>query len=115
LHKVCVGPRLCEKAKSLDRDRTSYSFKAAFGAHTQAHSTFETEPENIILVELRLFEFSHGLGQNRTTIYAQAASVETAHKSLGAPACVSQHFDKNLKTVEVNADGSRTGPSWWTF
>src|SRR3974390_3132594 len=25
---------MCEKAKMLDRDRTSYSFRVAFGAHT---------------------------------------------------------------------------------
>jgi hypothetical protein len=54
------GPRLCEKSKTLDRDRTSYSFKAAFGAYTASPFNFEIEPENIILVGLRLFEFPHG-------------------------------------------------------
>ena len=34
----------CENAKTLDRDRTSYSFKAAFGAHTQAHSSLKPNP-----------------------------------------------------------------------
>jgi hypothetical protein len=62
----CNGPRLCEKAKTLDRDRTSCSFKAAFGAHTQADSSLKTEPENFILVALRLFEFSHSLGHKPT-------------------------------------------------
>jgi hypothetical protein len=57
---------MCEKAKMLDRDRTSYSFKASFGTHTQAHSSFEIKPENIILVALRLFEFSHRLAPKLT-------------------------------------------------
>jgi hypothetical protein len=35
---------MCEKAKMLDRDRTSYSFKAAFGAYTQAHSILKSNP-----------------------------------------------------------------------
>ena len=54
-------PGCVKKAKTLDRDRTSCSFKAAFGAHTQADSSLKTEPENFILVALRLFEFSHSL------------------------------------------------------
>ena len=54
--------RLCEKSKTLDRDRTSYSLKAAFGAHTASPFNLEIEPENIILVALRLFEFPHSLG-----------------------------------------------------
>jgi hypothetical protein len=28
------GPSPCENAKTLDRDRTSYSFKVALGTHT---------------------------------------------------------------------------------
>ena len=66
LRKVCVGPRPCEKALTLDHDRTSYSPKAAFGAHTQADSSLRPNPENVILVALRLFAFSHSLGQKLT-------------------------------------------------
>ena len=42
----------CENAKTLDRDRTSYSFKVASGAHTAGLLIFEIELENIILVAL---------------------------------------------------------------
>jgi hypothetical protein len=45
----------------LDRDRTSYSFKVVLGAHAAVLLIFEIELENIILVALRVFEFSHGL------------------------------------------------------
>jgi hypothetical protein len=57
------GSRLCENAKTLNRDRTSYSFKTILGAHTASQFNFEIELKNIILVELRVFEFSHSLGQ----------------------------------------------------
>jgi len=55
------GPRLCEKAKTLDRDRTSYSFEIVLGAQISPFN-FENELKNIILVALRVFEFSHSLG-----------------------------------------------------
>src|SRR6516165_4779466 len=63
------GPRPCEKALTLDHDRTSYSPKAAFGAHTQADSSLRPNPENVILVALRLFAFSHSLGPNQTSTW----------------------------------------------
>ena len=63
-----MGPSLCENAKTLDQDRTSYSFKTALAADTASLFNFEIEPENIILVALRVFEFSHRLGQNRTFV-----------------------------------------------
>ena len=50
-----------QNAKTLDRDRTSYSFNAALAAQTASPFNFEIEPENIILVALRAFEFSHSL------------------------------------------------------
>jgi len=60
----CFGSSPCENAKSLDSDRTSYSFNAALAAQTASPFNFEIEPENIILVALRVFEFSHSLGQD---------------------------------------------------
>jgi hypothetical protein len=57
------GPRLCENAKTLNRDRTSYSFEIVLGAQIASLFNFENEPKNIILVALRVFEFSHRLGQ----------------------------------------------------
>jgi hypothetical protein len=51
--------------KTLDRDRTSHSFNAALGVHTASPFKFEIEFKNIILVQLRVFEFSHSLGPSR--------------------------------------------------
>jgi len=48
-------PSLCENAKTLDRDRTSYAFNAALAAQAGSPSNFEIEPENIILIALRVF------------------------------------------------------------
>jgi len=47
------------------RDRTSYSFNAALAAQAASPFNFEIEPENIILIALRAFEFSHSPGQSR--------------------------------------------------
>jgi hypothetical protein len=80
--EVRLGPRLCEKSKTLDRDRTSYSFKAAIGAYTASPFNFEIEPENIILVTLRLFEFPHGLGQKET--FGGANDLEAKYQLRGA-------------------------------
>jgi hypothetical protein len=56
----------CENAKTLNRDRTSYSFEIVLGAQIASPFNFENELENIILVALRVFEFSHRLGPQRT-------------------------------------------------
>jgi hypothetical protein len=37
-------PGPCEKVMMLDRHRTNYSFKAAFGAHTRADSSLRQTP-----------------------------------------------------------------------
>jgi len=52
------GSSPCENAKTLDRDRTSYSFTAALAAQTASPFNFEIESENIVLVAFRVFEFS---------------------------------------------------------
>ena len=62
---VRKGSWLCENAKTLDRDRTSYSFNAAMAAQTASPFNFEVELKNIILAALRVFEFSHSLGPYR--------------------------------------------------
>ena len=59
---VCNGSRLCENAKAINCDRTIYSFKIVSGAHIARAFGFEIERKNIILVALRIFEFSHRLG-----------------------------------------------------
>src|SRR5215831_13302482 len=60
-----LWPRPCENARTLNRDRTSYSFKTDLGANIASPIDFEIELENIILVALRVFEFSHSLGPKR--------------------------------------------------
>src|SRR5882672_1200252 len=72
---VRSGSRLCENAKAINRDRTSYSFKTVSCAHIASAFNFEIEIKNIILVALRTFEFSHGLGQKRKSDPAILTSV----------------------------------------
>jgi len=50
------GSWLCENAKTLNRDRRSYSSKTALGLHSKAHQ-LEIELKNVILVAFRLFRF----------------------------------------------------------
>ena len=60
------GPRPCENAKAINRDRTSQSFKSVLGARIASAFNFVIKLKNIILVTLQTFEFSHGLGQKPT-------------------------------------------------
>jgi len=76
------GPRPCEKARTLNRDRTSYSFKTDLGAHIASRFNIEIELKNFVLAVLRVFEFSHRLGHFRTHAPQQIASSPIA--SLGA-------------------------------
>ena len=63
--EVGVGPRLCENAKAINRNRTSYTSKAFLRAYIASASNFEIELKIIILVRARTFEFSHSLGPSR--------------------------------------------------
>ena len=76
------GPRLCEKAKTLDRDRTSHSFNTALGVHTASPFKFEIEFKNIILVPLRVFEFLHSLDPERTFVALLVISKTALHKPM---------------------------------
>jgi hypothetical protein len=58
---VSYAPRLCEKAKMLSRDRTSYSFEVVLVAYIASSVKLSIQSENTILATLRLFEFSHSL------------------------------------------------------
>ena len=55
----------CENANTLNRDRSSYSFKVVLAAHMASPFNFEVELKNIILAALPVFEFSHRLGPSR--------------------------------------------------
>ena len=73
--RVSYRPRLCENAKAINRDRTSHSFKTVLGAYIASAFNLKDELKNIILIALRSFEFSHGLGHKRTQALQQDALV----------------------------------------
>ena len=76
-----------QNAKTLDRDRTSYSFNAALAAQTASPFNFEIEPENIILVALRAFEFSHSLGHKPTLRSTRTLACFTLESGRAWPIC----------------------------
>jgi hypothetical protein len=49
---VGFGPRLCENAKAINRDRTNYSFKTVLDARIASEVNFEFELKNIVLTVL---------------------------------------------------------------
>jgi hypothetical protein len=59
------GPWLCENAKTLNRDRRSYSSKTVLVAQRASGFNLEIELKNIILRRVSIFEFSHSPGQSR--------------------------------------------------
>jgi hypothetical protein len=60
------GSWLCENAKTLNRDRRSYSSKTALVAQGASGLNLEVGLENIILRCVSIFEFLHGQGQIET-------------------------------------------------
>jgi hypothetical protein len=57
----------CSASKSsVSVSASHYSFEIVFGANIASAFDFEIELKNIILVTLRVFEFSHSLGPPRT-------------------------------------------------
>jgi hypothetical protein len=59
------GSWLCKNAKTLNRDRRSYSSETALVAQLASEFNLEVELENIILVAFRFFKFLHSQGQKR--------------------------------------------------
>ena len=57
------GSWLCENAKTLNRDRRTYSSKTVLVAQRASGLDLETELKNIILRRVSIFEFLHGQGQ----------------------------------------------------
>jgi hypothetical protein len=62
---VRLGSWLCENAKTLNRDRRSYSSKTALGLQFASAFNLEIKLEDVILVAFRLFAFSHSQGQKQ--------------------------------------------------
>jgi hypothetical protein len=63
---VRFGSWLCKNAKTLSRDRGSYSSKTASVAQPASEFNLEVELKNIILVAFRFFEFLHSEGHQQT-------------------------------------------------
>ena len=57
------GSWLCENANTLNRNRRSYSSKAALVAERASGLNLEVELENIIPLRVSIFEFLHSQGQ----------------------------------------------------
>src|SRR5258705_2549213 len=66
-YDVRCGSWLCENAKTLNRDRRSYSSKTALGLQFESAFNLVIELKNVILVAFRLFAFLHSQGQTRTS------------------------------------------------
>src|SRR5450755_3320587 len=65
LQRSALKSRPCENAEAINRDRTSYSFKAFSCTHVASAFNFKIEIKNINLVTLRTLEFSRSLGHFR--------------------------------------------------
>src|SRR6266404_6508608 len=63
---VRIGSWLCENAKTLNRNRRSYSSKTVLVAQRASGFNLEIELKNIILRHVSIFEFLHSQGQSRT-------------------------------------------------
>jgi hypothetical protein len=61
-----MGSWPCENAKTLNRDRRSYSSKTTLVAQGASGLNLEVGLENIILRCVSIFEFLHSQGQKAT-------------------------------------------------
>ena len=71
---VGFGSWLCENAKTLNRDRRSYSSKTVLVAQRASGFNLEIELKNIILRRVSIFEFLHSQGQLRNSAHPGARS-----------------------------------------
>jgi hypothetical protein len=81
---VWYGSWLCENAKTLNRDRRSYSSKTVLVAQRASGFNLEIELKNIILRRVSIFEFLHSQGQKRRFRDVRVASAlpsESRHSS----------------------------------
>ena len=92
------GPRPCENAKAINRDRTSQSFKSVLGARIASAFNFVIKLKNIILVTLQTFEFSHGLGQ-KLTFTARANSTTSPTETSRSMDAKSKGFAVTMRPV----------------
>jgi hypothetical protein len=81
---VRYGSWLCENAKTLNRDRRSYSSKTVSVAQRASGFNLEIELKNIILRRVSIFEFLHSQGHVWTTPALQ----EDVPLAVGCKSCV---------------------------
>jgi hypothetical protein len=62
---VRFGSWLCENAKTLERDRRSYSSKTVLALKLANAFNLDDELKNVILVVFRSFAFLHSQGHKR--------------------------------------------------
>jgi hypothetical protein len=62
---VSLGSWLCENAKTLNRDRRTYSSKTVLVAQRASGFNLEIELKNIILRRVSIFEFLHSQSQTQ--------------------------------------------------
>jgi len=62
---VRYGSWLCANAKTLNRDRRSYSSKTVLVTQQASGFNLEIELKNIILRRVSIFEFLHSQGHSR--------------------------------------------------
>src|SRR6185295_10244987 len=72
--RVRCGSWLCENAKTLNRDRRSYSSKTVLVAQQASGFNLEIELKNIILRRVSIFEFLHSQGHSLTSSSAATSS-----------------------------------------
>ena len=62
---VASWPRLCENAKAINRDRTTYSFKIVLGPTSQRHSTLKSNVRISFSYRFELLSFHTGWARLR--------------------------------------------------
>jgi hypothetical protein len=82
---VSVGSWLCENAKTLNRDRRSYSSKTVLVAQQASGFNLEIELKNIILRRVSIFEFLHSQGQSRKLARLSGVSVPPSTADVVGP------------------------------
>jgi hypothetical protein len=85
--KVRFGSWLRENAKTLNRDRRSYSSKTVLVAQRASGFNLEIELKNIILCRVSIFEFLHSQGQTEKFGRANGKSALTSRTDIVSPAC----------------------------
>jgi hypothetical protein len=103
---VRCGSWLCENAKTLNRDRRSYSSRTVLVAQRATEFNLEIELKNIILCRVSVFEFLHSQGQKAK--YSLGADVSPLSLKAGVADRLLKHnslgivlFEPFVRSVRV--------------